>query len=243
MTGSDPLSTSVPQESQLLSSQVPRQCKSAKEDGLDKIRKTLEALERKPELAQSTFYSLLAASFCKDVARLESLHAKGLLIEGEAEPLIGRDDGTGNSLARLKPYYERGSGNGNARKRGRAKQQGVQQENVPPAAPFIVKPIARRPRSVVETMKQAVQKASGRMQEAPPGSLQNMLPQGALRPPLQDAPSQQLGHAMAIDLPEVSFSRSIATVSNTEVIFTINTHHWRAHQRIVAPGLEHPWQF
>jgi len=241
MTGSGPASTSVPQESQHLSSQVLRQCKPAHEDGKAKIMKTFEALDRRPEIPHSAYYALLAAAVCKEVARIDSLHAKGLLIEGEAEPLIGRDDGTGNSLARLKPYHERGSGKGNARNRGRAKKQGVEQENVPPAPPFIVKPTARRPRSMVQTMKQAVQKASGRMQEAPPSSLQEMLPQGAVRPPLQDAPSQQLGHAMASNLPEVSCSLSIA-IASSKVISTINPHQIRAHQRIGAPGLEVLWQ-
>jgi len=248
MNGSELASSSVPQESQHLSSQVPRKSKSAREDGIEKIMKTLEALDRKPELAHSSFYSLLAANFCKDVARLESLHARGLLIEGEAEPLIGRDDGTGNSLTRLKPYHERGSGRGNARKRGQAKKQRLEQENVPPAAPFIVKPTARRPRSMVETMMQTVEKAAGRRQKAPPGSHQEMLPQGAgLRQPLQDAPCLQFGPATAVNLPEVSHSHNIALYPYwwLEVVSPVNVHQCilRTHQCVLEPGLLVLWPF
>ena len=175
--------------------------------------KDLQALRQRPELENSVLYPLLAAEFRRTIGHLVSQHAKGLLVEGEAEPLIGREDGTGNSLARMRPYYEQ-AGKANAKNRCQAKKQRLEQENVEPAAPFIVKPTAKRPRGVVQAMEQRLQKASGRMQATAAGSIQEQFPRGVeLRPVLQDAPSQQLGPAGGVNLPEVSYPHSIRTVS------------------------------
>jgi hypothetical protein len=75
-------------------------------------------------------------------------------------------------------------------------------------------PTAKRPRGVVQAMEQRLQKASGRMQATSAGSIQEQFPRGVeLRSVLQDAPSQQLGPAGGVNLPEVSYPHSIRTVS------------------------------
>jgi hypothetical protein len=166
---------------QRLSSQVLGQPKSAREEAEDKIMKDLQALRQRPDLEDSVFYPVLAAEFRRTIGHLVSQHAKGLLVEGEASPLIGREADTRNSLVRMRPYYEQ-CGNANARNRCQAKKRRLEQENVPSGAPFIMNPTAKRPRGVVQAMEQRLQKASGRMKAKSAGSIQEQLPRGVELP-------------------------------------------------------------
>jgi hypothetical protein len=111
--------------------------------------KDLQALRQNPDLQDSIFYPLLAAEFRRNIGHLVSQHAKGMLVEGEAEPLIRREDRTWNSLSRMKPYSSKlatltpGTG-GNQRSSGSSRR-------TPP--PFIMKPMAQLPRGIFQVME------------------------------------------------------------------------------------------
>jgi hypothetical protein len=108
------------------------------------------------------------------------------LLGGEAHPLVRREDGLVNSLARLKPRIETGSGKGNPK--NRAKKQRLEQENVPPAAEIIAKPTAPRPRNMAHQLELAIEKEARRKGRQPGPSFSAQPSQGGQPCPLTADP-------------------------------------------------------
>jgi hypothetical protein len=180
---------SVPEQSQSQSASAPRPLKSALEQAkatVHKAQSLLSAWADSEDGRDHTAYTLLAAGISKELKHVETMRANEQLLDGEAHPLVRREDGLGNSLARLEPRIETGPGKGNPK--NRAKRQRLEQENVPPAAEIIAKPTAPRPRNMAHQLELAIEKEARRKGRQPGSSFSAQPSQGVQPCPLTADP-------------------------------------------------------
>jgi transposase len=176
---------SVPEQSQSQSASAPQPMKSALEQAkatVHKAQKLLSAWADSEDGRDHTAYTLFAAGISKELQPVETMRANDQLLDGEAGPLVRREDGLGNSLARLKPRIETGSGKGNPKTR--AKKQRIEQENVPTAAEIIAKPTAPRARNIAHHLELAIEKEARRKGRQPGPSFSAQASQGVQPCPL-----------------------------------------------------------
>jgi hypothetical protein len=111
---------------------------------IENLQDTVKASEHDPD---SMFFLLLRAGIVETLQRVQAAQARELLPPNEPAPFVGREDGHGFSLKRLKPYLEIGTRKGNYSK---PSVVSAQENSMSIAEPFSRPPEASRPKTMME---------------------------------------------------------------------------------------------